>query len=69
MPFGVLSRVDQGYHALDGDADAPVRTGTFRRVYRTLQSIEFWGLGERVRCAKTVGPLGIAIRLLSIYTV
>jgi len=43
-------------------ADAPMGRGTFVGVSRSLQSIGFRGLGKRVSCTKTGGPI------LTIYT-
>ena len=53
MPFGMLSLVDPRNYAQDWNADATTGRSTFREVSGQLQNEGFYGIGERVSCAKT----------------
>jgi len=52
MSFGMLSRVDTGYHVLDWGADAPT---ALLGECMAIKSIGYWGLAKRVNYAITVG--------------
>ena len=65
MPFGTLSRVDPGNHALVADADK-ILPQEAALSGECMAHCKAWGLSKRVSCAKTVGPI-LAICMTCFY--